>query len=86
MENQEALQPVAIPAPTTGPQDGFSRPDWQEVEPFYGQVFEGFTETIEGAGKRTGIASPSVEPVTIIADPRRGLGALAMTYGRRPTP
>jgi hypothetical protein len=50
MENQEALQPVAIPAPTTGP---------QEVEPFYGQVFEGFTETIEGAGKRTGIASRS---------------------------
>ncbi len=43
-----------------------SKPEWQEVEPFYGQpVFDGLTETIEGGGKRTGIASPSVEPVTI---------------------
>jgi hypothetical protein len=43
-----------------------SKPEWQEVEPFYGQpVFDGFTETIEGGGKRTDIASPSVEPVTI---------------------
>ncbi len=42
------------------------RPEWQEVEPFYGQpVFDGFTETIEGGGKRTAIVSPSVEPVTI---------------------
>jgi hypothetical protein len=47
-------------------QAALSKPEWQEVEPFYGQpVFDGFTETIEGGGKRTGIASPSVEPVTI---------------------
>ena len=47
-------------------QAAVSKPEWQEVEPFYGQpIFEGFTETIEGGGKRTGIASPSVEPVTI---------------------
>jgi hypothetical protein len=47
-------------------QDALSRPEWQEVEPFYGQpVFDGFTETVEGGGKRTDIASPSVEPVTI---------------------
>jgi len=47
-------------------QAALAKPEWQEVEPFYGQpVFDGFTETIEGGGKRTGIASPSVEPVTI---------------------
>ena len=47
-------------------QAALSKPEWQEVEPFYGQpVFDGYTETIEGGGKRTGIASPSVEPVTI---------------------
>ena len=45
-------------------QAALSKPEWQEVEPYYGQpVFDGFTETIEGGGKRTGIASPSVEPV-----------------------
>jgi hypothetical protein len=41
-------------------QAALSRQEWQEVEPFYGQpVFDGFTETIEGGGKRTAIVSPS---------------------------
>lgn len=47
-------------------QDALSKPEWQEVEPFYGQpVPDSFTTTIEGGGKRTGMASPSAEPVTI---------------------
>lgn len=43
-----------------------SRPEWQEVESFYGQpVADGFEILIEGGGKRTVIASPPAEPVTI---------------------
>src|SRR3712207_7042780 len=48
-------------------QAALSRSGWEEVEPFYGQpVFDGFTETIEGGGKRTAIFSASVELGTIL--------------------
>jgi hypothetical protein len=44
----------------------FDRPEWQEVEPFYGQpVPDGFEIVVEGGGRRSGLASPSAEPVTI---------------------
>lgn len=46
--------------------DAFDEPEWQEVEPFYGQpVPDGFEILVEGGGKRTGIASPSAEPVEV---------------------
>lgn len=47
-------------------QDTFKKSEWQEVEPFYGQpVPDGFEIVVEGGGKRTGLASPSAESVTI---------------------
>lgn len=46
--------------------DALSQPEWREVEPFYGRpVPDGFEITVEGRVKRTGLASPSAEPVKI---------------------
>ena len=43
-----------------------ARPEWQEVEPFYGQTIpDGFSITVEGGYKSTGVAHPSVEPVEL---------------------
>lgn len=46
--------------------NALDKPEWQEVEPFYGQpVPDGFEISVEGGGKRTGMASPSAEPVEV---------------------
>ena len=43
-----------------------SRPEWQDLEPFYGSVVpDGFETLVEGGGKRTGVASPPAEPVEV---------------------
>ena len=43
-----------------------ARPEWQEVGSFHGQTMpDGFSITVEGGGKSTGVAHPPVEPVEL---------------------
>ena len=66
-------------------QAALSKPEWQEVEPFYGQpVFDGFTETIEGGGEAHGHSLSLGRTSDDTADPRRSFGASAqpMAGGR----
>lgn len=47
-------------------QDALEGSEWQEVDQFYSQpVPDGFEIVVEGGGRRSGMASPSAEPVTI---------------------
>lgn len=46
--------------------EALTRPEWHELEVFYGRsVPDGFETVVEGGGKRTGVASPSAEPVEV---------------------
>ena len=43
-----------------------ARPEWQEVEPFYGQTMpDGFSIAVEGGGRSTGVAHPSAAPAEL---------------------
>lgn len=70
--SQHQLQPL---------QDAFARPEWHDVEHFYGQpIPDGFTIGITGGGIQTGCASPSSMPVALPPILSEVLGHLAALW------